>query len=85
MVMGHAYMAPVSKPLTAATFAIVTMDGMVQSAMFQVAPVTLRHVSAELEWKVEILKCLLYESSQAATLLDILIVSPLMYPLVVII
>ena len=32
MVMGHAYMAPVSKPPTVATFAIVTMDGMVQSA-----------------------------------------------------
>ena len=50
MVMGLVSMEPVSKPPTAATFAIVTMDGMVQSAMFQVAPVTLRLVLVVLEW-----------------------------------
>ena len=53
--MGLAYMAPVSKPPTAATFAIVTMDGMAQSAMFQVAPVTLRLVYAMLSWKADVL------------------------------
>ena len=36
MVMGLASMAPVSKLRMAATFAIVRMDGMVQSAMYQV-------------------------------------------------
>ena len=36
MVMGLASMAPVSKLRTAATFANVTMDGMVQSAIYQV-------------------------------------------------
>ena len=36
MVMGLASMAPVSKLRTAATFATVTMDGMVQSAIYQV-------------------------------------------------
>ena len=36
MVMGLASMAPVSKLRTAATSAIVRMDGMVQSAMYQV-------------------------------------------------
>ena len=55
MVMGLASMAPVSKPPTAATFAIVTMDGMAQSAMFQVAPVTLRLVCALLSWKADVL------------------------------
>ena len=36
MVMGLASMAPVSKLRTAAMFATVTMDGMVQSAIYQV-------------------------------------------------
>ena len=62
MVMGLVSMAPVSKPPTAATFAIVTKDGMVQSAMFQVAPVTLRHVLAELSWNVDVLSNLLLGS-----------------------
>ena len=36
MITGLASMAPVSKLPTAATFATVTMDGMVQSAIYQV-------------------------------------------------
>ena len=36
MVMGLASMASVSRLRMAATFAIVRMDGMVQSAMYQV-------------------------------------------------
>ena len=36
MVMGLASMAPVSRLRMAATFAIVRLDGMVQSAIYQV-------------------------------------------------
>ena len=83
MVMALVSMAPVSKPPTAATFAIVTMDGMVQSAMFQVAPVTLRLVPVVLKLLVEILECILDEACiQAECLLDMPLVRPLMYPMV---
>ena len=84
MVMGHVYMAPVSEPPTVATFAIVTRDGMAQSAMFQVLSVTLRLVPVVLKLLVEILECLLDEACiQAECLLDMPLVCPLMYPMVV--
>ena len=84
MVMGRAAMAPVSKPPTAATFAIVTMDGMVRSAMFQVASVTLRLVPVVLKLLVEILEAFWMKACiQAECLLDMPVVPPFMYPMVV--